>query len=30
MKECVEKYIPEITLINLESEGSVFYMNGKK
>ena len=29
MKECVEKYIPEITLNDLESEGAVFYMNGK-
>lgn len=29
MRECVEKYILEITLNDLESEGAVFYMNGK-
>ena len=29
MTDCIEKYIPEISLHDLESKGAVFYMNGK-
>lgn len=29
MIDCVEKYLPDISLTDLEGDGAVFYMNGK-